>query len=89
MRVSLPPLKMLIMLLSLHLLIVALQVLAASELLQHHHLVLPLLGCLLKKACLLLLLSEIDDVRPALLILCFEVFEKLIEALVTLGHGLD
>jgi len=80
---------MLIMLLCLDLLIVAVEVLAASELLKHHHLVLSLIRGLLKKACLLLLLSEIDDVSPPLLILCLEVLEELIETLIALCHGLD
>lgn len=79
---------MLIMLLCLDILIVAVKVLAASELLKHHHLILSLIRGLLKKACLLLLLSEIDYVSPTLLVLRLEVLEELIEALIALGHGL-
>ncbi len=36
-----------------------------------------------------MLLCQIDDVCPALLILGLEVFEKLIEALISFGHALD
>jgi hypothetical protein len=77
------------MFLGLNLLKVALKVLAASELFQHHHLILSLIWCLLKQACLLLLLCQIDDVGPSLLILSLEVFEELIEALIPFSHALD
>ena len=80
---------MLIVLLCFDLLIVPVEILAASKLLKHHHLILSLIRGLLKQACLLLFLSKIDYVSPSLLILCLEVLEELIEALIALGHGLD
>ena len=64
---------------------VVLEVLAAAELLQHDHLVLAHLRRHLQQLVLLLVLRQVDDIRPALLILRLEVFEELVEALVLLG----
>ena len=74
------------MLLSLHLVIVALQVFATSKFLQHYHLIFPLIWGLLKKTRLLLLLGEIDNISPALLVLCFKLLKELIEPLIAFGH---
>lgn len=64
---------------------VILEVLAAAELLQHDHLVLAHLRRHLQQLVLLLVLRQVDDIRPALLVLRLEVFEELVEALVLLG----
>ena len=82
-------LNSLLPLLFLHLFIVSLEILPASELFKHYHLILSLFGSLLKQLPLLFFLTEIDDVGPPLLILLLEVLEELIEALVPLGHALD
>lgn len=76
-------------LLLLHVIVVPLKVLPPSELLHHDHLVLPLIRCLLQQASLLLLLGQVNDVGPPLLVLGLEVLQELIEVLVPLRHALD
>ena len=59
--------------------VVVLQILSSSELLHHDHLVLAHLGSNLKQLVLLLLLGQVDDVGPALLVLSLEALEEFIE----------
>lgn len=59
--------------------VIVLEVFPSSELLHHNHLVLPHFGSDLEKALLLALLSEVDNVGPALFILRLEVSQEFIE----------
>ena len=79
----------LLLLLFLEEFVVPLEVASASELLEHDHLVLPVVRRLLKQLELLLFLREVYDVGPGLLVLGLEVLEELIEALVPPSHALD
>lgn len=88
-RISLPQFNSFFSFLLFHFFVVPLEVLPASELFKHDHLVLPLFGCLLKQLSFLFFLRQIDDVSPTLLILLFEILEELIEALIPLRHALD
>lgn len=57
--------------------------LATSKLFKHDHLVSPVLRTLGKQGFFLLILSRVDDVRPLLLVLGFEIAQKLVERFVT------
>ena len=57
----------------------ALQILPSPELFQHDHLVLTHLRGDLQKSVLLLVLRQVDNVSPALLILGLEVSEEFIK----------
>jgi hypothetical protein len=66
-----------------------LEVFSAFELFHHDHIVLTHLRGHFQELVLLLGLSEIDNISPALLILGLEIFEELVKALISLGKFLD
>mmetsp|Transcript_2749 Transcript_2749/g.4703 ORF Transcript_2749/g.4703 Transcript_2749/m.4703 type:complete len:230 (+) Transcript_2749:594-1283(+) len=71
-----------------HEVVVVLHVLPAAELLHHHHLTLAHLGRHLQQSILHALLSHVDDVREAPLVLLLEVLQPLVERLILLGQSL-
>jgi hypothetical protein len=70
----------------LHHRVIILKVLSSSELVHHNHLVFSHLGGHVEQFVFLLLLSQIYDICPALLVLGFEVFEELVKAFVSFTH---
>jgi hypothetical protein len=69
-----------------HFIIVVRKILSSSKFLHHHHLVLSHLWSHLQESILLLILSQIDNVCPSLLVFGLEISEELIERLVFLSH---
>lgn len=65
------------------------QVLSSSELFHHDHLVLTHFRSDLEEPIFLLLLSQINDVGPALLILRLEILQELVERLVPMSQLLN
>ena len=66
-----------------------LKVLPPSKLLHHDHLILSHFRRDLQEPVFLLLLREINDVGPALLVLSLEILEELVEGFVLAGEFLD